>query len=73
MSCVVPANHCWRQSRCSTSTATPSKLGEGNVSLALRLTYRATDRTLTDEEVAQHRVAIAGALERELKGRIRAA
>ena len=51
----------------------PDKLGEGNVSLALRLTYRATDRTLTDEEVAQHRVAIAGALEREVKGRIRAA
>jgi phenylalanyl-tRNA synthetase beta chain len=51
----------------------PDKLGEGNVSLALRLTYRAADRTLTDEEVAQHRVAIAGALERELKGRIRAA
>ena len=51
----------------------PERLGEGNVSLALRLTYRATDRTLTDEEVAQHRVAIAGALEREVRGRIRAA
>jgi phenylalanyl-tRNA synthetase beta chain len=49
------------------------KLGEGNVSLALRLTYRATDRTLTDEEVAERREAIAAALERELGGRIRAA
>jgi phenylalanyl-tRNA synthetase beta chain len=50
----------------------PDKLGEGNVSLALRLTYRAADRTLTDEEVAERREAIAGALERELRGRIRA-
>ena len=51
----------------------PEKLGEGNVSLALRLTYRAADRTLTDEEVADRRNAIASALERELDGRIRAA
>jgi phenylalanyl-tRNA synthetase beta chain len=51
----------------------PEKLGEGNVSLALRLTYRAADRTLTDEEVADRRKAIASALERELGGRIRAA
>ncbi len=51
----------------------PDKLGPGNVSLALRLTYRAADRTLTDEEVAERRAAIAGALERELEGRIRAA
>jgi phenylalanyl-tRNA synthetase beta chain len=50
----------------------PDKLGEGNVSLALRLTYRATDRTLTDEEVAERREAIAAAVERELGGRIRA-
>ena len=47
------------------------KLGEGNVSLALRLTYRAPDRTLTDEEVAERRRSIASALERELQGRIR--
>ena len=33
----------------------PERLGEGNVSLALRLTYRAGDRTLTDEEVAERR------------------
>jgi phenylalanyl-tRNA synthetase beta subunit len=43
------------------------------MSLALRLTYRAADRTLTDEEVAALREAIAGALLRELGGRIRAA
>jgi phenylalanyl-tRNA synthetase beta chain len=50
----------------------PDKLGEGNVSLALRLTYRAADRTLTDEEVAERREAIAATVERELGGRIRA-
>jgi phenylalanyl-tRNA synthetase beta chain len=49
------------------------RLGEGKVSLALRLTYRATDRTLTDEEVAERRQAIAAAVEREVGGRIRAA
>ncbi len=50
----------------------PDKLGEGNVSLAVALTYRAPDRTLTDEEVAERREAIAAALEKELGGRIRA-
>ena len=30
----------------------PERLGAGNVSLAVALTYRAPDRTLTDEEVA---------------------
>ena len=48
------------------------RLGEGNVSLALRLSYRAPDRTLTDEEVAHQREAISAALESELGGRIRA-
>jgi phenylalanyl-tRNA synthetase beta chain len=48
------------------------RIGEGNVSLALALTYRAADRTLTDEEVATKRRAIAEALESELGGRIRA-
>jgi phenylalanyl-tRNA synthetase beta chain len=38
--------------------------GEGNKSLALRLEFRAPDRTLTDEEVARRREAI----ERELGG-----
>jgi phenylalanyl-tRNA synthetase beta chain len=51
----------------------PDKLGEGNKSLALRLTYRATDRTLTDEEVAERREAIAAAVQNALGGRIRAA
>jgi phenylalanyl-tRNA synthetase beta chain len=51
----------------------PDKLGEGNVSLALRLTYSATDRTLTDQEVAERREVIAQAVARELDGRIRAA
>ena len=48
-------------------------LGVGNVSLALRLSYRAPDRTLTDEEVARRREAIASALAQELGGRVRAA
>jgi phenylalanyl-tRNA synthetase beta chain len=50
----------------------PELLGEGNVSLALRLTYRAPDRTLTDEDVARKREAITGALAQELGGTIRA-
>jgi phenylalanyl-tRNA synthetase beta chain len=48
-------------------------IGAGNVSLALRLTYRAPDRTLTDEEVAKQRAAITEALAGELDGRIRGA
>ncbi len=51
----------------------PARLGEGNVSLALRLSYRAPDRTLTDEEVARKREQITDALARELGGRVRAA
>ncbi|HUB04750.1 MAG TPA: phenylalanine--tRNA ligase subunit beta [Solirubrobacteraceae bacterium] len=50
----------------------PERLGEGNVSLAVRLTYRAGDRTLTDEEVAERRGAIAEAVADQLGGRIRA-
>ncbi len=50
----------------------PERLGEGNVSLAVALTYRAPDRTLTDEEVAKRRDAISKALADELGGRIRA-
>jgi phenylalanyl-tRNA synthetase beta chain len=49
-----------------------AQVGEGNVSLALRLTYRAPDRTLTDEEVATRREKITAALADELGGRIRA-
>jgi phenylalanyl-tRNA synthetase beta chain len=51
----------------------PGRIGAGKVSLALRLTYRATDRTLTDEEVAAKRNEIATALEGRLGGSIRAA
>jgi phenylalanyl-tRNA synthetase beta chain len=50
----------------------PERLGEGNVSLALRLSYRAPDRTLTDEEVARKREQITSALAQELSGRVRA-
>jgi phenylalanyl-tRNA synthetase beta chain len=38
------------------------QLGEGRKSLALRLEFRAADRTLTDEEVAVQRAAIVAAL-----------
>jgi phenylalanyl-tRNA synthetase beta chain len=48
-----------------------AQVGEGKKSLALRLEFRAPDRTLTDEEVAERRAAIEGALE-ELGGRLRA-
>ena len=45
--------------------------GPGNVSLALRLVFRAPDRTLTDEEVAAKRGKIASALAERLQGRVR--
>jgi phenylalanyl-tRNA synthetase beta chain len=47
------------------------RIGAGNVSLALRLSFRAPDRTLTDKDVAQRRAKIADALARELGGRVR--
>ena len=40
-----------------------AQVGEGRKSLALRLEFRAADRTLTDEEVAERRAAIERALE----------
>ena len=49
----------------------PERIGAGNVSLALRLRFRAADRTLTDEEVAGRRRRIAEALTKELSGRVR--
>ena len=49
----------------------PERIGAGNVSLALRLRFRAPDRTLTDEEVAGRRRRIAQALTKELSGRVR--
>lgn len=49
-----------------------AQAGEGRVSLALRLAFRAPDRTLTDEEVASRRTAIEAALAAELGGELRA-
>jgi phenylalanyl-tRNA synthetase beta chain len=39
------------------------QVGEGRRSLALRLTFQAPDRTLTDDEVAEHRSSIEAKLE----------
>jgi len=50
----------------------PERIGAGKVSLALRLSFRGPDRTLTDQEVAERRGRIARALE-ELGGSIRVA
>ena len=47
------------------------QVGEGNKSLALRLEFRAPDRTLTDDEVAERRAAIEKKLE-SIGGRLRA-
>jgi phenylalanyl-tRNA synthetase beta chain len=47
------------------------RIGPGRVSLALRLRFRAPDRTLTDEEVAARRRKIAAALGSQLEGRVR--
>ena len=41
------------------------QLGRGTKSLALRLEFRAADRTLTDDEVAERREAIQAALGRD--------
>jgi phenylalanyl-tRNA synthetase beta chain len=48
------------------------QVGEGNVSLALRLAFRSPERTLTDEEVAERRAKIEAALADKVGGRIRA-
>jgi phenylalanyl-tRNA synthetase beta chain len=48
------------------------RLGAGQKSVAVRLSYRASDRTLTDDEVARQRQFIVNALARELEGTIRA-
>ncbi|MEO8968004.1 MAG: phenylalanine--tRNA ligase subunit beta [Solirubrobacteraceae bacterium] len=47
------------------------RIGAGNVSLALRLSFRAADRTLTDDETAGQRRAITTALTEQLAGRVR--
>jgi phenylalanyl-tRNA synthetase beta chain len=48
------------------------RIGPGKVSLALRLSFRGRDRTLTDVEVAALRAEITRALESELSGSVRA-
>jgi phenylalanyl-tRNA synthetase beta chain len=47
------------------------QVGEGRKSLALRLEFRAADRTLTDDEVGEQRTAIEAALEK-IGGSLRA-
>jgi phenylalanyl-tRNA synthetase beta chain len=47
------------------------QVGGGRKSLALRLTFRSADRTLTDEEVAEQRTAIEAAVEK-IGGSLRA-
>jgi phenylalanyl-tRNA synthetase beta chain len=46
------------------------QVGEGRKSIAMRLQFRAPDRTLTDEEVAERRAAITQALS-EIGGTLR--
>jgi phenylalanyl-tRNA synthetase beta chain len=50
---------------------TGDQVGEGNKSLALRLEFRAPDRTLTDEDVAERRTAIEETLA-AIGGKLRA-
>jgi phenylalanyl-tRNA synthetase beta chain len=50
---------------------TGEQVGEGRVSLALHLEFRAPDRTLTDEDVAPVRERIVAALQQELGGELR--
>jgi phenylalanyl-tRNA synthetase beta chain len=48
-----------------------AQVGDGRVSLALHLEFRAADRTLTDEDVAARRSEIAAALAARLGGELR--
>jgi phenylalanyl-tRNA synthetase beta chain len=48
------------------------QVGDGRVSLALHLEFRAPDRTLTDAEVAEQRAAVAAAVREQLGGDLRA-
>ena len=50
---------------------TGEQVGEGRVSLALHLEFRAPDRTLTDEDVAPVRDGIVAVLKEELGGELR--
>jgi phenylalanyl-tRNA synthetase beta chain len=47
------------------------QVGEGKKSLALRLEFQATDRTLTDDEVGVRREEIKAALARQIDGTLR--
>ena len=47
------------------------QVGEGRKSVALRLEFRAADRTLTDDEVAGRRERIKEALARHLEASLR--
>ena len=49
---------------------TGAQVGEGRRSLALALSFRALERTLTDEDVAPARARIVAAL-REIGGELR--
>ena len=48
-----------------------AQVGEGRASLAVRMEFRAADRTLTDEEVAQRREKIVAALAAQVGGELR--
>jgi phenylalanyl-tRNA synthetase beta chain len=48
-----------------------AQVGEGKVSLALRLAFRVADRTLTDEDVAPARDNIVARLREEFGGELR--
>ena len=48
------------------------QLGEGKKSLAFQLLFRASDRTLTDDEVNEHRLAAAELAKQRLNAEMRA-
>jgi len=59
------------ESRVLFDVYTGDQVPEGHRSLAFALTYRAADRTLTDEEVDAAQARVRGALEQRLGGRVR--
>ena len=67
--CARRAGRCSTRWACSTSTPA-SRSGEGRRSLALALSFRSAERTLTDEDVAPVRARIVAALG-ELGGELR--
>ena len=48
-----------------------AQVGEGRASLAVRMEFRAADRTLTDDEVAARREKIVAALREQVGGELR--